>query len=394
MDKFPDTTELLIREKNLRKIGSFLIHSSANPEIISFRQNPDAKTGQFKFIESPINPEIAKLIQKEMLNQYFDANGYLVFEPASVINRNSDTIFITAGVQSLSNYIHNEDALPDKPIFISQPVIRTQFLESITEGSSINFVNTSTVGFNQTSEQHINSLIKWIDLFKKFGMKDELLSFKTKEFSQKWGDKQIEGEKIFVIYDGLEIGDASYVDNIHQKTRDPISLSDIGFGLERIQWILSGGSYFDIQANDPNKILNNKAKVYCSTLSLLALEGLEPSNKDAGYRFRQLSKKLVKNLNINHMSSENYIKACYNYWASWTKPSRSLQESIEIINKENSRNFNRLILDELSSHLTNNGKDININVSTDIFLKRLRGTDVSIFLDDALISIGEKNENK
>lgn len=392
MDKLSKTTELLAEHRKLRSIGSFLTHANADPEKITFRKNVDESEGQFNFVDFPVNSENGELLgQREVLNKYFRDNDFIIAEPVSVINGNKETIFTTAGVQSLSCYIHDEDHLPSSPIFIAQPVMRTQFLDVIDEGSSINFINVATVGFNQTPEQHIASLDIWMDLFKKLGFRDELFAYKVKEFSRYWGDKQIIGEKVFIIYDGLEIGDASYVDNIDQKTRQPISLSDIGFGLERIRWILSGGSYFDIQVKGPGNLLSKEAQVYCSSLSLLASEGLEPSNKGAGYRFRLLSKRLVKDLGINHECVEAYIESCYDYWKHWAGTPCSKEDAINMIKKENTRNFNRLLLDELSSYLVKEGQGINVNVPTDIFVKRLKGTCLAEHIDNALISLGENN---
>ena len=392
MDKISKTAELLTEHRKLHNIGSFLIHANADPEKVTFRKKINESDGQFNFVDFPVNPENSELLsQREVLNDYFRDNEFIIAEPVSVINGDRDTIFTTAGVQSLSRYIHNEDSLPLLPVFIAQPVMRTQFLDVISEGSSINFINAATIGFNRTPEQHIASLNVWMDLFKKLGFRDELFAYKVKEFSQYWGDKQIIGEKIFIIYDGLEIGDASYVDSVDQNTRQPISLSDIGFGLERIRWILSGGSYFDIQAKSSDNLLSNEAKVYCSSLSLLASEGLEPSNKGAGYRFRLLSKRLVKDLGINHECVEAYLESCYDYWGQWTGTPCCKQDAINTIKKENARNFNRLVLDELSSYLVKKGQGINVNVPTDIFIKRLKGVCPAEHIGNALISLGENN---
>jgi len=195
----------------------------------------------------------------------------------------------------------------------------------------------------------------------------------------------------------VNIGDATILMCLCKKcqwvsTRPPISLSDIGFGLERIRWILSGGSYFDIQAKDDENCLSKEARVYCSTLSLLASEGQKPTNKGAGYRFRLLSKKLVENLSVNHESTEKYLRACYNYWSDWTEPTCDKQDAIEMINKENSRNFNRLIVNNLAPYLVKNGQGMDVNVPTNIFLKRLKNTPAYNHLESTLNKLGAKDE--
>ena len=373
--------------------GEFIYPRSVSNPDFSFRKpiTPDGK--HFRFIESPTNPnEIELLSTPDFLNQYFDKNGFNVVSPISLLNKNGTTLFVCAGVQILDPVIHQETPISQEPSFVAQPVLRTQFIDCIGEGTSTSFINASTCQINITPQGHFQHLQTWIDLFIQLRLKETDLYFKTKTDKQQWGDKTVKSEKIFIIYDGLEIGDASYVKDLPQKSRPNLSLSDIGFGLERVKWIMQGGSYFDVLGN--GRVVNNidGVSAVCShTLSLLAGEGLKPSNKEQGYRFRLFSKKLVSNILGNHLATQDQTRSYYNYWKKWTKLSSSKDQTLQAVTQENTRNFNRILLDRLHEKCPDVGLDI--NQPTTVILKRLKGTSVKPdYLTQVLNELKYKNE--
>ena len=110
-----------------------------------------------------------RLLIANDLKKYFLERGYNCVKPYQIVN-NNDTVFITAGIQPiLSDYRNsklNDNA--SKKIYLSQPVIRTQFVNSISEGSSVAFINSTSAGFNISEKEH-NDLVKdWLELFYKF----------------------------------------------------------------------------------------------------------------------------------------------------------------------------------------------------------------------------------
>lgn len=372
---------------NLYITGDFIYPRSVSHPDFFFRQ-PITPGGQhFRYIEQPLNPKKAELLSTpSFLNNYFNDRGFNISLPTPLINQKGTTLFVCAGVQVLDNIIHQEAPVPLKPLFVAQPVLRTQFIDNICEGTSTSFINVSTCHLNGSQEQHYQYLQTWLDLFVQLGLNKDDFSFKNKPYQQQWGDKIINSQKMFIIYDGLEIGDASYIQDLPQKTRPNLTLSDIGFGLERIKWILQGGSYFDILGDGrvSHEITGDVAA--CShTLSLLAGEGLKPSNKEHGYRFRLFSKKLVNNALGEHLISQEQAKKYYNYWEKWTKLVSPLNQSIESLAQENTRNFNRLLLDKLSTHCPD--VELNINQPTDMLIKQLKGT--SVKSDYLTVVLGE-----
>ena len=94
-------------------------------------------------------------------------------------------------------------------------------------------------------------------------------------------------------------------------------MSDVGFGLERIRWLVNNGSYFDLYS-DSSKIASY-VKAYISVIALLRVNNINPSNKSYGYRARLFSKKLVNLLEAKPFTPEldNYLNEAIKYWQNW-----------------------------------------------------------------------------
>jgi len=373
--------------------GEFIYpRSAANPDF-SFREPITPNGRHFRFIESPINPRGAELLSTpDFLNRYFAQKGFKVVSPIPLLNENGTTLFTCAGVQILDPIIHQEGPIPQEPTFVAQPVLRTQFIDNIEEGSSTSFINVSTCQLNISRQEHFQHLQAWIDLFIQLGLREADLYFKTKPYEQRWGDKTVKSEKIFIVYDGLEIGDASYVEDLPQNGRPNLSLSDIGFGLERIKWVMQGGSYFDALGSGRVASSIDGVSAVCShTLSLLSGEGLKPSNKAQGYRFRLFSKKLVSNTLGGHLGTQEQVRDYYKYWERWTSLLMTEDQAIQAVAQENARNFNRILLDRLCERHPDVGLDINL--PTAVILKRLKGTSVKPdYLNQVLYELKYDNE--
>jgi len=326
---------------------------------------------------------LEKLDNRFSLESVFSKSGFKPVEPLGIINNGGNTLFISAGVQILDSVIHEEGCFISEPIFISQPVLRTQYIDGISEGNSTSFINISTEAVNVNPQEHFNYLQNWLNIFYGFGMESSKFTFTHRAVDKTWGDKIFNGLELFIYYDGLEIGDASFNYGVAQKTRDVINFSDIGFGLERIKWVIRGGSYFDnfISKKYPESSLSSLA--FANTLSLLAGSGLNPSNKEHGYRLRLFSKRFIDEVKGQYQDFDDLFLENYRYWLKWTKLPVSEIDSLEIIKKENERNFNRLLLDHLKDNYTDVG--LEINIPTNILLSRLNGTSVPRDLIDKLL---------
>ena len=147
------------------------------------------------------------------------------------------------------------------------------------------------------------------------------------------------------------------------------TMSDVGFGLERIRWCVNQGSYYDLYSDSSS--LSPMVKSYISVLSLLAVNSVKPSNKNSGYRARQFSKKLANVLDGNEFSNleKQYLMESIRYWKDWQEMDKDID--VEVIINEYTRNCNRLIINKLIEYGYNNLSGININVSREELKKRL-----------------------
>ncbi len=314
------------------------------------------------------------LLKSNKLQQYFVDKEYTIVTPHNVVN-NQDTVFVTAGIQSLiSDFLNNR--IDSKKNFISQPVIRTQFINSIEEGISLAFVNLTTSGFNITEREH-NLLIKdWIELFEHLGVKKEDILISSKDYARQWGDLKVTGEKSFYYYKNIELGDATFFTKVIKDGEDVgiDTMSDVGFGLERLRWCLCNKQYFDLYKDSSD--IAPAIKAYISAMALLLVNDVKPVNKSSGYRMRLLSKKLVELLKGVELTKvqEDYLIQSIAYWKDWQAVNKEMDMSV--IEKEYIRNCNRYIINALLNEGYENISGININVSTDEFIKKLHSANV------------------
>lgn len=304
------------------------------------------------------------------LKEFFKERNYTCVKPY-LIDNNNDTVFVSAGIQPLLLDYRKNKLNSFEKIYVAQPVVRTQYSNSVEEGSSIAFVNLTTSSFNHSEEEHFRMVKHWYELLYEIGLSKNDITLSSDIYETKWGDLELCGKRTFYYYKDVEIGDTTFftkiVDNKSRQIAD--SMSDLGFGLERLRWLTNGGSYYDLYSNSIE--LDIKLKAYLSVIALLAVNNIKPSNKNTGYRARMFSKKLVALLDGRNLSllEEKYLDECIEYWKEWQEKSNFHDK--QIIIAEFIRNGNRNIIDQLSSQGFNNLSGININVSRTELEKKL-----------------------
>ena len=314
------------------------------------------------------------ILHPDYMKKFFLENNYSYFKPFQIIN-NQDTVFVSAGIQPLLKKARDNQITDCAKIYLAQPVIRTQYSDSIEEGSSIAFTNVTTATFNNSEEEHIKMVKDWYEFLNEIGMKKNNISTQSDIYETTWNDLNLCGKRTFHYYDGLEIGDTTFFTQI-KKDNQNISIetmSDLGFGLERLRWKTTNRSYYDLYNNFDD--IDLKTKAYLSVLALLAVNDVKPSNKNVGYRARLFSKKLInilegRSLNVQELK---YLEECIMYWNLWQEKNCDNKE--QIIN-ELTRNSNRFILDLLCNEGYENLSRIDINISRDELNKRILSSGV------------------
>lgn len=217
------------------------------------------------------------------------------------------------------------------------------------------------------------------------GIAPEELKFVTEEKIDKWGEKNISSETIRVRFKDISIGDANFIISFPTKS-GLITVSDIGFGVERIRWLLSGKSYWSF-LGDSSVNFNPNVLDSWSTLALLGGSGVLPSNNERGYRFRKVSKTLARLIGY-HRGTVDIFHSAYERWKKWIELPVKKAEAEKLVLRELDRNTNALLKEKLQERGFRD-VGIDINLPKGQFIKLLRGTSVTKrVLEEILATMG------
>lgn len=292
------------------------------------------------FMELPKRKKLASPVGViETMEKYFTSLGFKSVPSRNISNSDGHTDLVIAGVQMFDDIIHQNKEAREEKMFVAQPSVRMQFQAQVQsqEGISTSFVNVCTEKMGSGFDTHLEAVDHWCGVLSMLGlhMNDLVIVMRTSE--KDWGTGPFVALELFFVYGGLELGDAAYL-LIPQSSREPLPISDIGFGLERIVWAMNKTeSYFDVVI--PWTFGGTKEMFdSCRTLALLAISGVKASNKGPGLQFRRFAKTL----------SEKYygedifqiILHYFDYWEHFTKPSVSKDEALQAVRLEVERFVN------------------------------------------------------
>lgn len=287
------------------------------------------------------------------ISEYFQSIGFNLTVPKNIINNDSKTDLIVAGVQVFDNVIHHSQKPNQTKVFIAQPCIRTQFQPFVEsqDGVSTAFVNICTEQINVSFGEYLQSVDYWLTILSKLGLHMDNFKIIMRSKFNDWGTGEFLAFELFFSYEGLELGDASYM-SIPNSDQEQVIISDIGFGLERINWAVNKTeSYYDMLTP---VILGEPKEMYdlCRSLVLLGLCGTHASNKGAGLQFRRFAKLVSdkyygKDINFA-------LSYYYDYWSQFIEPVVSKVDTIQAIQLEVERYINLKVCEMLklpSPHL-------------------------------------------
>lgn len=225
------------------------------------------------------------------LANYFAGAGFEIVPSMNVASACGKTDLVIAGVQVFDGLIHHGKEVGPGQIFIGQPSIRMQFQDKVADedGISTSFVNVCTEKMHQTFGDHLHTVDRWLGVFSSLGLHMKDLTIVVRTGEKDWGTGTFVAIELFLIYAGLELGDAAYM-HVPTQYGSPVPISDIGFGLERIVWAANKVSqYYDLLMPGAVAVQRGACDAF-RTMTLLALCGVQPGNKGAGLQFRRLAK--------------------------------------------------------------------------------------------------------
>ncbi|MBU1110526.1 hypothetical protein KKB83_02825 [Patescibacteria group bacterium] len=263
------------------------------------------------------------------------------------------TYFTSAGVQHVETILRETGDLNKTAFIIAQPVVRSQFLDKVRDGISTSFVNYSVEFVDSTPAEFIELCIDFIRLIVSQEKSLEDISIRIEESKGIWGKRKFSNIYFTVLYKGTELGECVYIYDFPVTEGRKIPISDICFGVERLNWALELSDYY-IEGFDPYYQLlpdsNKMSAVIDSikTATLLSGEGVVPSHKDPGYRLRQVMKRFLTRTRGMQIDMNDLIYRSYNFWKKWDVDfALSVDETIKVLEVDHERNYNVLFLETL-----------------------------------------------
>ena len=306
---------------------------------------------QLEFLDRPKRRRFLTAIDlASQFNDFFSNIGYEKVNSVGVINKTGSTLFTGTAGQIFDNIIFNEEKIDIRPKFVAQPVIRLQGRSFVgkKEGFSTSFVNIALEQLNPTIEEHIGHIDNWINFMSKIGLFMGEVTIGLVKDSPDWGDINLDAITAKVYYGGLEIGVINWFVRIPQKSRSPLFMSDISFGLERMVWVANKSrSYFDI-IGPLNYSLNDEHKLMDSyrTAALMTLSGVKPGYKDRGSKLRALIKDVT---DTEERIDEKLITYYIKWWKNFAEFPASDAETVKTVVDEANRNTNIVIQNKLGA---------------------------------------------
>lgn len=288
------------------------------------------------------------------------------------------TFFTTAGIQHLETLIREKGGFEKEKFAIFQPVIRSQFMDKVSEGTSTSFVNFSIGITESTPNDFIGICNEFIRMLEQQGIKASDLRFNIESNHSSHGEKSFDNVSVSVFFQDVELGECVYIYDYPVGENKRIPITDFGFGVERLNWAIKKDAdylpefseiYSEHKEIDTNQISSILDAV--RSMVLIASDGVVPSGKDHGYRFRQFSKRFIDRNKALKLDVEEIVNLSFDEWNKWGNKAFITKENVvEAIKTENDRNFNSLFLTKLKE---SEGKDIyiEINQSTQEFLTQM-----------------------
>lgn len=273
------------------------------------------------------------------MSSFFSSIGYTRVGAVNIANINGLTDLVIAGVQIFDDIIHQGKPVREERIFVVQPCVRMHCQSQIQsqDGLSTSFVNVCTERMSEQFGAHLQAIDEWCRLLSSIGlhMNDFTLVLRTSE--KEWGTGPFSALEIFFVYRGLELGDAAYL-LVPQPTRAAISISDIGFGLERIVWAVNRrDSYFDtltpLTFSGPKELFDS-----CRTLALLALCDVRGSSRGPGLQLRRFAK--IVSEKYYGEDAFQILRHYFDYWSAFVSPSTDKESAVQAVRLEVERFLN------------------------------------------------------
>lgn len=240
----------------------------------------------------------AQLICNDFISSPFMTSGSQIFDPDIFGGKtpfcSNRRLILSQPV--LRPYWH--DMQPDKagsPAFAIWPQINGITCRKCESSA---FTNVCTEQKEGTYHEHLLAINAWIKTLDHLGLNADHLTLVYQEVPMDWGEGKFVAEELVFVYKGLEIGKAMWAIMPTWDERN-LAISDIGFGLERLYFVVSNTRYYYDLMRPPvlytDRLSMDELKSFddCRTAVLMLLQGIHPGLADgAGVLLRKIMERV------------------------------------------------------------------------------------------------------
>lgn len=320
--------------------------SGSNFETLSQDKNVDSEIKKTLEVEGPNEHSNYEQLITNIKAIYEQGAETVSCEP--VVRNDESTLFTSSGIQYLYGGFLRNEKLPKNPVFINQPVIRTNYFHSVQPDSYTSFVNPGVFKVNASEREHNQAKTKLISLIEKFSSNSKLDVVEEESVSNWSEDLQFPVLVSHITLNGLEVADAVFAPIVTTASGQLASISEFGLGRERIYYAREGqgllDSIYGIEIDSDNIGVIDAIR----TATLMAGNGVVPSSNNHGYQLRRFSKRIASENIDDKIEISKIISQSYSFWDDVVSLPETKETTSRIICHEVERNQGLALIQELS----------------------------------------------
>lgn len=232
-------------------------------------------------------PAAHELVQ--LLRGSMKRSGLLTEAPLLPLRWNRDTDLTISAIQALDPWLKDARLVTWREGFLAQPVVRNTGDRDtdggLADGFLTSFTNLSYVQRIAHPEQLADLLDDWFTALSTVGLHAGRLTVHGS--LQTWHRPPVSGITLFIHADGRGLGDAVLLWNQRQPA---FMAADIGSGLERLRWYLSGHKWDDAVFGELAEHHDTALLDAVRTAVLLIMARIHPAHRGPGAALRHIAK--------------------------------------------------------------------------------------------------------
>lgn len=269
-------------------------------------------------------------VQNKIVERLADLLGpdtSVLIQPLNIANKHGSTDAAIAGVQIFDkDFIHANAIVDVRRIcaVVSQASVRNYSDHvNLEAASSSAFINLCIERCLTTLNEHLESIDHMLTALSKVGISANDITIRYREKVRDWGNGSFTARELFFIHKGLELGDAMFA-WMPTKSGNSITISDVGFGLERIVFALNDTRYYydnlvpplsnfdQFRTGDSLYVIDD-----IRTAVLMIMNGIKPGARGVNSRLRRHIKTIAKVYNGGSLQRfESYVLFFFEQWIS------------------------------------------------------------------------------